>query len=41
MMDWEAIQIIGAKRYSNYKGYASTTEWSGAYEEKVDVDDLG
>uniref|UniRef100_A0A6N2L9D5 poly(ADP-ribose) glycohydrolase n=1 Tax=Salix viminalis TaxID=40686 RepID=A0A6N2L9D5_SALVM len=38
MEDNEAIEIVGAERFSNYTGYASSFRFSGDYVDKRDVD---
>ncbi|CAB4319302.1 unnamed protein product [Prunus armeniaca] len=40
MADNEAIEIIGAERFSNYTGYASSFRFSGDYVDKRDTDSL-
>ncbi|GAB2217942.1 hypothetical protein Droror1_Dr00001156 [Drosera rotundifolia] len=40
MSDNEAIEIIGAERFSNYSGYASTFWFSGDYVDQRGVDSL-
>ncbi|XP_017241973.1 poly(ADP-ribose) glycohydrolase 1 isoform X1 [Daucus carota subsp. sativus] len=37
----EAIEIVGAERFSNYTGYASSFRFSGNYMDKRDVDMSG
>ncbi|KAK2980964.1 hypothetical protein RJ640_018048 [Escallonia rubra] len=41
MADNEAIEIVGAERFSNYVGYASSFRFCGDYVDKRDVDYLG
>ncbi|KAK3035394.1 hypothetical protein RJ639_032922 [Escallonia herrerae] len=41
MADNEAIEIVGAERFSNYIGYASSFRFCGDYVDKRDVDYLG
>ncbi|XP_041013592.1 poly(ADP-ribose) glycohydrolase 1 isoform X1 [Juglans microcarpa x Juglans regia] len=41
MADNEAIEIIGAERFSSYNGYASSFRFSGDYVDKRDVDCFG
>ncbi|XP_068314342.1 poly(ADP-ribose) glycohydrolase 1-like [Pyrus communis] len=40
MEDNEAIEIIGAERFSDYTGYASSFRFAGDYVDKRDVDSL-
>ena len=35
MNPWEAILMRGARRYSNYTGYANTTKFSGKFEDSM------
>ncbi|KAL2922418.1 Poly(ADP-ribose) glycohydrolase 1, partial [Bienertia sinuspersici] len=41
MSDNEAIEIVGAERFSNYSGYASTFRHTGNHVDVRDVDSLG
>ncbi|PPD89722.1 hypothetical protein GOBAR_DD13368 [Gossypium barbadense] len=41
MADNEAIEIVGAERFSDYTGYASSFRFSGDYVDKRSVDFLG
>ncbi|XP_074292065.1 poly(ADP-ribose) glycohydrolase 1-like [Silene latifolia] len=41
MSDNEAIEIVGAERFSNYTGYASTFRYSGDHVDRREVDSLG
>ncbi|KAM7489325.1 hypothetical protein LguiB_026809 [Lonicera macranthoides] len=41
MADNEAIEIVGAERFSNYTGYASSFRFSGDYMDKREVDLMG
>ncbi|OVA18990.1 Poly(ADP-ribose) glycohydrolase [Macleaya cordata] len=41
MEDNEAIEIVGAERFSNYSGYASSFRFSGDYLDKKLVDCMG
>ncbi|XP_030941058.1 poly(ADP-ribose) glycohydrolase 1-like isoform X1 [Quercus lobata] len=41
MADNEAIEIIGAERFSSYTGYASSFHFTGDYVDKKDVDCFG
>ncbi|XP_062170299.1 poly(ADP-ribose) glycohydrolase 1-like isoform X2 [Alnus glutinosa] len=41
MAENEAIEIIGAERFSSYTGYASSFRFSGDYVDKRDVDCFG
>ncbi|GMH29695.1 hypothetical protein Nepgr_031538 [Nepenthes gracilis] len=41
MSDNEAIEIVGAERFSNYSGYASTFRFSGDYADRVKRDSIG
>ncbi|KAL8167829.1 hypothetical protein V2J09_009328 [Rumex salicifolius] len=41
MSDNEAIEIVGAERYSDYTGYASTFRFSGDYADKIGIDPIG
>ncbi|XVF24980.1 hypothetical protein REPUB_Repub13aG0174000 [Reevesia pubescens] len=41
MEDNEAIEIVGAERFSDYMGYASSFRFSGDYVDKRSVDFLG
>ncbi|KAF5206843.1 Poly(ADP-ribose) glycohydrolase, partial [Thalictrum thalictroides] len=41
MADNEAIEIVGAERFSNYNGYASTFRFAGNYLDKKPIDCLG
>ncbi|PIA25111.1 hypothetical protein AQUCO_12500020v1 [Aquilegia coerulea] len=41
MSDNEAIEIVGAERFSNYTGYASTFRFAGNYLDKKPIDCLG
>ncbi|KAM7279114.1 hypothetical protein ACFE04_006248 [Oxalis oulophora] len=41
MADNEAIEIIGAERFCNYKGYATSFRFSGDHVDKKAVDSLG
>ncbi|KAJ7949870.1 Poly(ADP-ribose) glycohydrolase 1 [Quillaja saponaria] len=41
MEDNEAIEIVGAERFSNYTGYASSFRFSGDYVDRRDVDSFG
>ncbi|KAK9947260.1 hypothetical protein M0R45_002894 [Rubus argutus] len=41
MADNEAIEIVGAERFSNYTGYASSFRFSGDYVDERDADSLG
>ncbi|KAK4834071.1 hypothetical protein QYF36_016343 [Acer negundo] len=41
MADNEAIEIVGAERFSNYIGYASSFRYSGDHVDKRDVDAFG
>ncbi|KAK9106122.1 hypothetical protein Scep_022966 [Stephania cephalantha] len=41
MADNEAIEIVGAERFSNYTGYASTFRFSGNHQDERPVDCVG
>ncbi|KAK9091676.1 hypothetical protein Sjap_024853 [Stephania japonica] len=41
MADNEAIEIVGAERFSNYTGYASTFRFSGNHQDEKPVDCMG
>uniref|UniRef100_A0A803KTY3 poly(ADP-ribose) glycohydrolase n=1 Tax=Chenopodium quinoa TaxID=63459 RepID=A0A803KTY3_CHEQI len=41
MSDNEAIEIVGAERFSNYSGYASTFRYAGNHVDLREVDSLG
>ncbi|XP_073283866.1 poly(ADP-ribose) glycohydrolase 1-like [Primulina huaijiensis] len=41
MADNEAIEIIGAERFSNYSGYAASFRFTGDFVDKKGVDSLG
>ncbi|KAF9621644.1 hypothetical protein IFM89_025376 [Coptis chinensis] len=41
MSDNEAIEIVGAERFSNYSGYASTFRFSGDYLDRKPMDCMG
>ncbi|XP_047329793.1 poly(ADP-ribose) glycohydrolase 1-like isoform X2 [Impatiens glandulifera] len=41
MADNEAIEVVGAERFSDYTGYASTFRFSGDYVDKKDLDVMG
>ncbi|KAK6138602.1 hypothetical protein DH2020_027655 [Rehmannia glutinosa] len=41
MADNEAIEIVGAERFSNYTGYAKSFRFSGDYMDKKSVDTMG
>ncbi|KAH9619072.1 hypothetical protein KSS87_001881 [Heliosperma pusillum] len=41
MSDNEAIEFVGAERFSNYTGYASTFRYSGDHVDGREVDSLG
>ncbi|KAL5575107.1 hypothetical protein UlMin_016806 [Ulmus minor] len=41
MANNESIEIVGAERFSEYKGYASSFCFSGDYVDKKEVDSLG
>ncbi|XP_061989378.1 poly(ADP-ribose) glycohydrolase 1-like isoform X1 [Rosa rugosa] len=41
MADNEAIEIVGAERFSNYTGYASSFRFSGDYVDERDADSFG
>ncbi|KAL9237551.1 hypothetical protein vseg_012085 [Gypsophila vaccaria] len=41
MSDNEAIEIVGAERFSNYSGYASTFRYAGDHVDRREVDSLG
>ncbi|XP_058094390.1 poly(ADP-ribose) glycohydrolase 1-like isoform X2 [Magnolia sinica] len=41
MEDNEAIEIIGAERFSNYRGYASSFRFLGDYLDKKPIDSMG
>ncbi|XP_004304700.1 PREDICTED: poly(ADP-ribose) glycohydrolase 1-like [Fragaria vesca subsp. vesca] len=41
MADNEAIEIVGAERFSNYTGYASSFRFCGDYVDERDSDSLG
>ncbi|KAK6161529.1 hypothetical protein DH2020_004910 [Rehmannia glutinosa] len=41
MADNEAIEIVGAERFSNYSGYAKSFRFSGDYVDKKSVDKMG
>lgn len=41
MSDNEAIEIVGAERYSDYTGYSSTFHFSGDYVDKSEMDSIG
>ncbi|XP_010277846.1 PREDICTED: poly(ADP-ribose) glycohydrolase 1-like isoform X1 [Nelumbo nucifera] len=41
MADNEAIEIVGAERFSNYTGYASSFRFSGDYQDRKPTDLMG
>ncbi|OAY51350.1 poly(ADP-ribose) glycohydrolase 1 isoform X1 [Manihot esculenta] len=41
MEDNEAIEIVGAERFSNYRGYASSFRFSGDHVDRRNVDSFG
>lgn len=41
MADNEAIEIVGAQRFSNYSGYAKSFRFCGPHEDKKSVDSTG
>lgn len=41
MADNESIEIVGAERFSNYSGYASSFRFTGDHEDKRGVDSFG
>lgn len=41
MADNEAIEIVGAERFSNYTGYAFNFRFDGNHEDKQEIDSLG
>lgn len=41
MTDNEAIEIVGAERFSNYAGYASSFRYSGDNVDKRNLDSMG
>ncbi|KAK9664933.1 hypothetical protein RND81_14G078300 [Saponaria officinalis] len=41
MSDNEAIEIVGAERFSNYSGYASTFRYTGDHVDIREIDSLG
>lgn len=41
MADNEAIEIVGAQRFSNYSGYAKSFRFCGDHEDKKSVDAMG
>ncbi|EEF29034.1 poly(ADP-ribose) glycohydrolase 1 [Ricinus communis] len=41
MEDNEAIEIVGAERFSDYTGYASSFRFSGDYVDKSNIDSFG
>lgn len=41
MADNEAIAIIGAERFSNYKGYGGAFAFAGPHVDKTEKDDQG
>ncbi|KAJ3218694.1 rRNA-binding ribosome biosynthesis protein rpf2 [Dinochytrium kinnereticum] len=36
LQDNESLLIVGAERFSSYKGYGSTFEWDGPYEDRAE-----